>query len=196
MSVKLLFFAGSSRKDSLNKKLARAACDLAMNAGATATFIDLRDYPMPVYDGDWEDENGLTEAAVELKRIFTEHDGLFIASPEHNSAYSSLLKNTLDWISRSHLENEPGLSAYQNKFAALVSASPGSLGGLRGLVSLKMLLGNIAVTVIPSQMALPQAHQAFDNDGRLKDDAKIKALSMVVGRLIDATRFGGIVKKT
>jgi len=185
MSVKLLFFAGSSRKESLNKKLARAACDLATDAGATATFIDLRDYPMPLYDGDWEDENGLPETTIDLKKIFTDHDGFLIASPEHNSAYSSLLKNTLDWISRSHYEKEPALSAYQNKVAAIIAASPGGLGGLRGLVPLRMLLGNIAVTVVPNQMALPHAHKAFDKDGKLKDEANVSALSRVVDKLID-----------
>ncbi len=188
MSAKLLFFAGSAREQSYNKKLARAACAMASEMGASATFLDLRDYPMPIYEGDWEDKNGLPEAAIQLKQIFIDHDGLFIASPEHNSAFSSLLKNSLDWITRAHLVNEPSLSAYQNKVAAIASASPGSLGGLRGLVSLRMLLGNIAVTVVPNQLALRQAHKAFDEHGNLIDATNITALSGVVSRLIESAQ--------
>ena len=186
MSVKLLFFAGSAREQSLNKKLARAGCAMATEMGASATFLDLRDYPMPIYEGDWEDKNSLPEAAIRLKQIFIDHDGLFIASPEHNSAYSSLLKNTIDWLSRAHYENEPSLAAYRNKVAAIVSASPGSLGGLRALVPLKMLLGNISVTVIPEQLALRQAYKAFDEQGDLVDEANVAALSGVVNSLIEA----------
>lgn len=126
--IKLLFFAGSARKNSLNKNLAKAAYNIALNQGSTATFIDLKDYPMPLYDGDLEDESGLPEKAIELKEVFMAHNGFFIASPEYNSSFSPLLKNSLDWVSRPHEKNEPPLSAYCNKVAAITAASPG--GGL------------------------------------------------------------------
>lgn len=187
MSAKILFLAGSARKDSLNKKLAKVAYNQALAQGADATFIDLKDYPLPIYDGDLEDESGLPENALKLKQIFTEHSGLFIASPENNSSVSALLKNTLDWISRSHEDNEKPLSAYQDKVAALVAASPGALGGLRGLVALRMMLGNIQVLVLPQQLALGKASSAFDEQGQLIDEKKEKTLGTIVAKLIAAT---------
>jgi chromate reductase len=187
MSTKLLFLAGSARKDSLNKKLAKVAYNLALAQGVNATFIDLKDYPLPIYDGDLEDESGLPENALKLKQLFTDHSGLFIASPEYNSSISPLLKNTLDWISRPHASDEIPLSAYRDKVAAIVAASPGGLGGLRGLVPLRMLLGNIQVLVLPQQLALASAMSAFDEQGQLVDEQKGKALGAIVATLIAAT---------
>jgi chromate reductase len=187
MSSKLLFLAGSARKDSLNKKLAKVAYNLALAQGADATFIDLKDYPLPIYDGDLEDESGLPDNAVKLKQLFSEHAGLFIASPEYNSSISALLKNTLDWISRSHAVDEKPLSAYRDKVAAIVAASGGGLGGLRGLVPLRMLLGNIQVLVLPQQLALANATSAFDEQGQLVEAKKEKALGAIVAKLIAAT---------
>lgn len=191
MTTKLLFLVGSSRKNSINKKLAKAAYDMAIEQGATATYIDLRDYPMPLYDGDLEDASGLPEKAIELKQLFIEHDGIFIASPEYNSAYSPLLKNTLDWISRPHQENEAPLSAYRNKVAAIAAASPGGLGGIRGLVPLRMMLGNISVLVLPEQLAISNATQAFDENGNLTHEGFKKNLSAIVAKLILVTNNNG-----
>lgn len=187
MSSKILFLAGSSRADSLNKKLAKAAFNLALEQGADATYIDLKDYPLPIYDGDLEDESGLPDNALKLKKLFTEHVGLFIASPEYNSSISGLLKNTLDWISRSHEDDEKPLSAYRDKVAALVAASPGALGGIRGLVTLRMMLGNIQVLVLPQQLALAKATAAFDEQGKLVDEKKENTLGTIVAKLIAAT---------
>ncbi|MGI1679100.1 MAG: NAD(P)H-dependent oxidoreductase [Cellvibrionaceae bacterium] len=188
MSNKILFLAGSARKDSMNKKLAKQAFELAKEKGAEVTWLDLADYKMPIYDGDLESESGLPESAIKLKEIFAEHKGLFIASPEYNGSFSSLLKNTLDWISRPHQENEEGLKAYTGKVAALASTSPGSLGGLRGLVPLRMLLGNIQVTVLPNQLAVPFYGKSFDESGHLVDDNFLSALHSVVDQLIAAVR--------
>lgn len=187
MSSKILFLAGSARTDSLNKKLAKTAYHLAIEQGADATFIDLKDYPLPIYDGDLEDELGLPDNALKLKKLFTEHDGLFVASPENNSSVSALLKNTLDWISRSHEDDEKPLSAYRDKVAALVAASPGALGGLRGLVALRMMLGNMQVLVLPQQLTLAKATSGFDEQGKLVDEKKEKALAAVVAKLIAST---------
>lgn len=184
MATKLLFFAGSARINSINKRLAKAAYNMALEQGATATFIDLKNYPMPLYDGDLEDASGLPEKAIELKKIFTSHNGFFIASPEYNGFFSPLLKNSLDWISRSHEENEPSLSAYRNKITAIVAASPGGVGGLRGLVSLRMMLGNISTIVLPEQLAISHAVEAFDNEGNLINEHYKKTLSTIVRRLI------------
>lgn len=182
--VKLLFFAGSVRKDSMNKKLAKLAAAMARQAGAEVTLVDLADYEMPLYDGDLEATLGVPENALKLKQLFSEHAGFFIASPEYNSSIPPLLKNSLDWISRPHGENEPSLIAYRGKVAALGAVSPGGLGGIRGLVPLRMMLGNIGVTVAPSQVAIGFGGEAFDAEGELKDPNRAGMLKATVEGLV------------
>ena len=182
--AKLLFFAGSARKESMNKKLAKLAADMAQDAGAQVTHIDLKDFEMPLYDGDVEAQNGIPENAKKLKQLFVEHDGFFIASPEYNSSMPPLLKNTLDWISRPHEENEASLIAFNGKIAALGAVSPGGLGGLRGLVPLRMMLGNIGVTVVPSQVAIGSGFQAFDENEHLKDDRQAGMLKATIDEFV------------
>ena len=182
--VKLLFFAGSARKDSMNKKLAKLAAAMASQAGAEVTLIDLADYEMPLYDGDLEATLGVPENALKLRQLFIEHAGFFIASPEYNSSLPPLLKNSLDWISRPHGENEPSLIAYRGKVAALGAVSPGGLGGIRGLVPLRMMLGNIGVTVVPSQVAIGFGGEAFDAKGELKDPSRAGILKATVESLV------------
>ena len=183
----ILFMAGSARKQSLNKKLALLAANMAEAAGADVTLIDLKEYEMPLYNGDLEAEQGLPENAKKLKQVFIAHDGFFIASPEYNSSFSPLLKNTIDWMSRPHEENETPLVAYKGKVAALGAISPGVLGGLRGLVSLRMLLGNIGVTVVPSQVAVGSGFQALDSEGNLKDERQAGMLKATVDELLRTT---------
>ncbi len=182
--AKLLFFAGSARKESMTKKLAKLAADMAQEAGAHVTHIDLKDFEMPLYDGDVEAQNGIPENAKKLKQLFVEHDGFFIASPEYNSSMPPLLKNTLDWISRPHEENEASLIAFNGKIAALGAVSPGGLGGLRGLVSLRMMLGNIGVTVVPSQVAVGSGFQAFDENEHLKDARQAGMLKATIDEFV------------
>ena len=186
--AKLLFLAGSTRVESINKKLAQAAANMARDAGAEVTFVDLKNYPMPIYDGDLEERDGVPEAVQKLKALFVAHDGFFIASPEFNSSMTPLLKNTLDWISRPHEENEGTLIAYRGKVAALGATSPGALGGLRGLVPLRMMLGNIGVHVVPMQVAVSKGLQAFDEDDVLIDAGPAKMLKATVGELIETAR--------
>lgn len=185
--AKLLFLSGSVRKDSFNKKLAIHGSNLANEMGADATFIDLRDFDMPIYDGDLEDENGMPENAQKLKKLFNDHDGFFIASPEYNSSFSSLLKNSLDWISRPSPEPEPKWIPFSGKVAAISGTSPGALGGLRGLVPLRMFLGNIGVHVVPTQAAIGGAFSAFDEDGALKDERQSAMFSGVIKDLVETT---------
>ncbi|WP_339074872.1 NAD(P)H-dependent oxidoreductase [Teredinibacter turnerae] len=186
--MKVLFMAGSGRKESLNKKLARAASDLARSAGADVTFIDLADFPMPIYNGDLEDDSGLPENALALKKIFTEQDALFIATPEYNGSFPALLKNTLDWLSRSHYEGEPRMSAYTNKVVALAAASPGGFGGMRSLMALRLQMAHLNTLVISQQMALAKAGDAFDEEGSFKDDKKRAQLDALVKTLMATTR--------
>lgn len=165
---KILAFAGSTRMASFNKRLVQIAAQGARNAGAEVTYIDLRDYPMPLYDEDLESEQGLPEAARRFKDMMLAHDGLLIASPEYNSSYSAVLKNAIDWASRP-APNEAPLGCFDGKVAALMSASPGALGGLRGLGNLRSLLSSIRVIVLPEQVAVGKAHEVFTPSGSLTD---------------------------
>lgn len=183
---KILAFAGSARKDSVNKKLIRIAADKTREAGGDVTLIDLRDYPMPLYDGDLEASDGLPENAEKLYKLFLENDGLLLACPEYNSSITPLWKNTIDWVSRPR-PNEPRLAAFQNKTAGLLAASPGALGGLRGLVHVRSILGNIGVLVIPNQLAVPKAYDAFADDGTLQDEGLVKKIAAVTKELVETT---------
>jgi NAD(P)H-dependent FMN reductase len=177
MTARILAFAGSARRDSLNKKLARAACAAAQAAGARATFVDLDDYPMPLYHGDLEAASGMPEKALALRAIVLEHDGLLIASPENNNSLSALLKNTLDWLSRDVGEGkgaDSGLAPWRGKVAGLLAASPGAFGGVRHLPHLRQVLAGLGVTVLGTQVAVPKAHEAFAADGSLSDERVAK----------------------
>jgi NAD(P)H-dependent FMN reductase len=165
---RILAFAGSLRKESHNKKLIQIAAQAARRAGADVTLIDLKDYPLPIYDGDIEAATGIPENGQKLKKLFLEHDGLLLSCPEYNSSITGVLKNTIDWVSRSS-PGEADLACYAGKVAVLMSASPGALGGLRGLVHVRAILGNIKVIVLPDQLAISRAHEAFNADGTLKD---------------------------
>ena len=165
---KILAFAGSTRTDSYNKKLVKISSIGATEAGADVTVIDLRDFPMPLYDGDLEKKEGLPSNARKLKDIMLSHQGFLISSPEYNSSISGVFKNMIDWTSRQS-EGEIPLACFKNKVAGIMSASPGGLGGLRGLVHVRSILGNIGVIILPDQIAIAKAHEAFNEDGTLKD---------------------------
>jgi len=182
---KILAFAGSTRTASYNKQLVRFAAEAARAAGAEVTLLDLRDYPLPLFDGDLEEQQGLPENAKKLKAIFREHNGLLIASPEYNSSVTAVLKNTIDWVSRAESDDEPALAAYHGKAAVLISASPGALGGLRGLVHLRAILGNIGVIVLPDQVAVSKAYEAFDEKGGLKEERTAKQVTKVAQGLVE-----------
>ena len=173
---KILAFSGSARKESYNQQLAGLATQGAQQAGAEVTLINLGDFPMPLMNEDLEAAEGLPEAAKTFKQLLIEHDGFLIASPEYNSAFSPLLKNAIDWASRRETPEEPPLVAFKGKTAVIMSASPGALGGLRGLVFLRMLLNNIGITVLPDQQAITQANKAFGQDGQLLDAGKQKLI--------------------
>lgn len=182
---RILAFGGSLRRDSFNQKLAAVAAAGAREAGAEVTLIALRDFPLPVFDQDLEDAEGMPAAARALKQLFREHDGLLIAAPEYNSSLTAALKNALDWVSRAETDDEPLLVAFTGKTAALCAASPGALGGLRDLVHVRAILGNIGVTVLPDQVAVGKAHEAFSADGALSDEkqaARVQKLGAQLAR--------------
>jgi NAD(P)H-dependent FMN reductase len=186
ISPRIVAFAGSARRDSLNKRLIRVAAQAATDAGATVTLIDLDDYPMPVYHGDLETREGIPANARALKSLLIGHHGLLVASPENNASVSSLVKNTLDWVSRPD-GGEDGLAPYRGKVAALLAASPGGYGGLRGLVHLRAILQALDVLVVSEQFALARAHEAFAPDGSLRDPRAVALVTGVVRRLIEVT---------
>ncbi len=180
MASKLLFLAGSARKDSVNKKLAEVASEIASGMTALPTFIDLADFDMPIYNQDIEDLTGLPENAKKLKKLFMEHDGFCLACPEYNGTFTPLLKNALDWISRKEPNDDAPLLAYKGKTCLLLSASPGPLGGLRGLMDTRKMLSSIGVHVIPDQLAVGGAYNKFDDDGHLTDEDEKNKLTSVI----------------
>jgi chromate reductase len=164
---KILAFAGSLRKDSFNKKTVKIAAEGARKAGAEVTFIDLKDFPVPLHDGDDEAAFGLPEHAIRLQEIMLAHDGFLISSPENNSGISGALKTYIDWTSRPRGEMAAG-ACYAGKAVALMAASPGALGGIRGLPQVRSILGTMGVYLLPDDFALGKAHEAFNEDGSAK----------------------------
>jgi chromate reductase, NAD(P)H dehydrogenase (quinone) len=171
--IKILALSGSSRRGSLNQKLLDQAALGARAAGAEVTSIRLSDFELPIYDADSEAEHGLPKGAQALKALLGGHQGLLIATPEYNGGYTALLKNALDWMSRAN-----GFPS--GKVAALISASPGLLGGVKSQLSLQIVLNKLGVHVIPESFALGAADRFFDPEGGLKD-ANVERAVHVVG---------------
>lgn len=186
----LLVFAGSTRTGSHNRKLAHVAADMARAAGAQVTVLDLAAHELPLYNADLE-ARGTPGASLELKRILHAHPAWIVCSPEYNGSYTGLLKNTIDWVSspvKSDPEWQRGTKPFEGKVVGLLSASPGALGGVRGLAHLSTLLRNLQCWVAPRQFALGQAASAFDPDGRLAQDSARQAVQGVVDQVIHAAR--------
>ena len=182
--MKILLISGSARKESLNAKLVAAAAIIAAAQGVEIDLVAPADLRLPLYDGDLEVAEGLPAAVVALKARFVAADAVLFACPEYNSSIAPLLKNLIDWVSRAGSDSEAPLAAYKGKVAGLVSASPGALGGMRGLVTVRSILGNIGVLVVPTQFALGKAHEAFDTEGNLSNDSAKKSLGAVVNEVI------------
>lgn len=184
--TRVLCFAGSARRASLNKKLAQLAAEGVRAAGGEATLIDLADFTLPVYHGDLETESGIPAGARELAALIRAHAGLLIAAPENNTSVTALLKNTLDWISR--IKDEP---VFNGKVAGLLAASPGQFGGVRGLYHLRAILNSLGVEVLAQQFVLPRANAAFDTQGKLLDPHQAQQVGSLAARLVDvAARLG------
>ncbi|UCD69763.1 MAG: NAD(P)H-dependent oxidoreductase [Betaproteobacteria bacterium] len=176
MSVpKLLAFAGSLREASFNRKVVAVAAAGARAAGADVTVIDFRDLSMPIYDGDLEAEHGLPDGAKAFKRLLIEHHGVLVATPEYNSQFPALLKNALDWASRREGDEKP-MIAFNDKVAGVMSASPGAQAGLRGQFLLRAQLAYLGMVVVPDRVGVGRAHEAFDEQGAMKDPAQQRLL--------------------
>ena len=165
--IRILAFAGSLRQDSYNKKLVKIAVSAATAAGANVTYLDLRDYPLPIFDEDLEKPQACPTSPASSRTSSSPATACSIL-PQYNSSITAVLKNTIDWVSRP-VQGEPPLNGFKGKIATLMSASPGALGGLRGLVTVRSILGNIGTIVLPDQIAVSKANDAFNADGTLKD---------------------------
>jgi chromate reductase, NAD(P)H dehydrogenase (quinone) len=186
---RLLFFAGSAREKSFNKRVAKLGAMIAEANSIPSTFVDLGDYPMPMYNGDLEAASGQPDNAHKLKNLMKAHTGVFIVSPEYNASFSPLLKNTLDWISHIRDEGEAPLEVYRTRVFALAAASNGGTGGLRGLSQLRLVLElGTGALVLPDQFLLPRAADAFDEHGHLKNKDQTEQLKTVIQKLARAAR--------
>lgn len=181
---RILLFAGSTRKGSFNRRLADLAEQTVTAAGGEVDHITLKDYVLPLYDGDEEAEHGPPEAAKALHARFAEAQGVFIVSPEYNAGTPPLLKNAIDWVSR--VKNQGGQdAAFARPVFALASASPGALGGYRGLIALRQsLVLQLGAVVIPQMVSVSRAHEAFDDDGTLKDERSDGFLRVLSAKLV------------
>jgi chromate reductase len=186
VTPKILAFAGSARRDSFNKKLVQIAATGASAAGGDVTLIDLAEFELPLFNQEIEAQ-GHPENSLKLKDLMKSHHGFLISAPEYNSSITPLLKNTIDWVSRP-VPGEAPLECFTGKFAVVMSASPGALGGLRGLVHLRAILGNIGTHVLPATHSLAKANEAFEPDGTLKDPARRETIERLGGELVGFLR--------
>ncbi|MEE2912819.1 MAG: NAD(P)H-dependent oxidoreductase [Planctomycetota bacterium] len=180
---KIIAFAGSIRKDSVNKRLARIALKAAEEAGAKVTWVDLVDYQMPLYCQDYETEHGLPDTVIALKELLKSNDGFLIASPEYNGSLTGILKNVIDWTSRPNA-NEPRMACWNGKIAGLLAASPGGLGGLRGLSHLRTILAGIGTLVLPNHVAVGDSGTNLVDDIKVTDEKLHQSITNLSAELV------------
>src|ERR1700681_1247029 len=187
-ALKILVIPGSLRTGSLNARLAAVVAHELALSGAEITRISLSDFPLPIYDGDFQAKSGVPKHAVNLKRMIGAHHGVVIVTPEYNSSVPALVKNTIDWVSRVQDAGETRGQVFRERAFAIAAASGGRLGGTRALAALRLILSACHASVIPNQLALSFADQAYDDMDRLKHPADIEALKALVRQLIDVSQ--------
>jgi chromate reductase, NAD(P)H dehydrogenase (quinone) len=184
-ALKILVIPGSLRTGSLNAKLAATIALELATAGAEVTRISLSDFPLPIYDGDLQAKSGVPKNAVNLKRMMGSHHGVLIVTPEYNSSVPALVKNTVDWVSRVQDPQETRGQVFRDRAFAIAAASGGRLGGTRALAALRLILTACHATVVPNQLALSFAEDAYDEKDRLKHAGDAEALGAMVRQLIE-----------
>lgn len=192
--LKVLVIAGSARRGALSVQLAQAAAVMLRDSGAQTTMLDLRALALPIYDGDLEAEQGVPPGAAKLRDALRSHDALLLVTPEYNGFPTPLVINAFDWLSRLKADAEvpSGLAVTSGKPLALLSSSPGPLGGLRSMNTLRQYLTmTFAMLGVPQQYALSRASEAFDEQGGLKDEKSRNAVQGVVAALL---KVGGAMK--
>jgi chromate reductase, NAD(P)H dehydrogenase (quinone) len=187
-ALKILVIPGSLRTGSLNARLAAAAAYEFAQAGAEVTRISLGDFPLPIYDGDLQTKSGVPKNAINLKRMMSAHHGVLIVTPEYNSSVPPLVKNTIDWVTRVQDAHEVRGQVFRERAFAIAAASESRLGGARCLAALRLILSACHASVIPNQLALPFAREAYDDMDRLRHPADAEALNALVRQLIDVSQ--------
>ena len=172
---KVLAFSGSTRDGSINQRLVKIAAKYAEQAGAEVTVANLAEFPMPLYCPDWEAKNGMPDEVIAFKELMKSHNGFLLASPEYNGSLTGILKNTIDWMSRPY-NDDPRMACFDGKIAGIMAASPGGLGGLRGLHHLRVILASIGTFVLPNQVAVGNAGTNLVDAESVKDDGLNKAV--------------------
>lgn len=178
---KILAFAGSLREKSYNKRVLKVAAEGARNAGAEVILVDLKDYPMPIYNEDLETRQGFPPTATAFQRLLLEHDGLLVASPEYNASIPAVLKNAIDWASRPNGDLKTG-DCFRGKVAAIISASPGGFGGIRCHPHLRGILTSLLVNTLPSEIAVGKVGGVFDGDSSEITNPTVRALLEDLGK--------------
>ena len=187
-ALKILVIPGSLRTGSLNAKLAAVAAHQFAQAGVEVTRLSLADFPLPIYDGDLQTKSGVPKHAVDLKRMIGTHHGVLIVTPEYNSSVPALLKNAIDWVSRIHDAHESRGQVFRGRAFAVAGASHSRLGGSRALAALRLILSACQAHVIPNQLSLSFAPEAYDDMDRLKQPADIEAQKALVRQLIEISQ--------
>jgi chromate reductase len=187
-ALKILVVPGSLRTGSLNARLAAVAVDGLARLDVDVTRISLGDFPLPIYDGDLESSSGVPKQAVNLKRMISAHHGVLIVTPEYNASLPPLLKNAIDWVSRVQDTGETPGQVYRETPFAIAAASNGKLGGTRCLQALRLVLSSCRAMVIPNQLALSFADEAYDDMDRLKHASDIAALQAMLQQLVDVAQ--------
>jgi chromate reductase len=183
---KILVIPGSLRTGSHNARLAALAAKELALAEADVTRISLEDYPLPLFDADLAADSGLPQTAVQLKKMLMAHRGVFITSPEYSASVTPLLKNAIDWISRVRDHGEPTYAAFKDRVFAIGAAAASPGGGIRSLMALRQILElGCGALVIPEQVSVPRAEQAFDEMDNLKDESLAAALKAMARRLVE-----------
>src|SRR5712671_3192697 len=187
-ALKILVIPGSLRSGSLNARLAAVAAHEFAQSGVEVTRISLSDFALPLYDGDLQARSGVPKNAVNLKRMIGAHHGVLIVTPEYNSSVPALVKNTIDWVTRVQDAHESRGQVFRERAFAIAAASESRLGGARSLAALRLILTACHATVVPNQLALSFAAEAYDDMDRLKHSADIEALNALVRQLIDVSQ--------
>ena len=187
-ALKILVIPGSLRTGSLNARLAATAAHQFAQAGAEVTRISLADFPLPLYDGDLQSRSGVPKNAINLKRMIGAHHGVLIVTPEYNASVPPLVKNTIDWVTRVQDPHETRGQVFRGRAFAIAAASESRLGGMRALAALRLILSACHATVIPNQLALSFADQAYDEMDSLKNAADSEALKALARQLIDVSQ--------
>ncbi|HTS88082.1 MAG TPA: NAD(P)H-dependent oxidoreductase [Gemmatimonadales bacterium] len=180
--LRLLAFAASLRRESINRRLIRVAVEVARSQGAEVDLADFREFEMPLYDGDLQERSGMPPGALELRRRLEGAQGILLASPEYNYSLPGTLKNAIDWMSRMRPVPLRGKSAF------LLAASGGQIGGIRGLWQLRIPLEGLGVFVHPDMYTLPHGREAFREDGSLVDPTRQERLEVLMKGYLSAAR--------